>query len=588
MNKKFLFLQRIACAFLVAILLVGFVHAAPVQQEKIASSYYQIEGDMVRGIAPGTTGEKVVKVCSPRGVSAPSGRLATGQTLTYGGSCLTVVVTGDLNGDGDVTITDLLMMKNNLLGGQLQPEALVASDVNYDGKVTITDFLQVKSNLLGMDAIAPGKTVEPADPLVLLAPGNTQRWSVPNAASYKSADEAVAIVGDAGLITAKTVEGSTYVYALDDRGAQLERVMVTVLNEKLRLSLGQSSLRVVTGSEMTVNAQLNHPVRAQITWSSSNPGVATVTDQGKIRGIQPGTTVVTAKLPNGNEAQLEVTVAPPVTAVQTERVLYKVKPGNTKQIQLVQTPDNEVEVYTWSSSDPSVATVNADGIVTGVKYGTVTITATGRYSGLSASCQLKVCDVKQVAITFDDGPSAYSAKLLDYLKENDIRVTFFLVGNRMDQFSDTVKREVAEGHEIGYHSYAHNYQISASDQQIKGDFEKSNKLLKELTGAEFTLWRTPGGNYNDRVLNAVALPHIMWSVDTQDWKNRNSYSVYLSVRNAKDGDIVLLHDLYSSTVTGATQAMAEMLAGDYEFVTVTELLSREGTPPEPSKSYSRG
>ena len=124
--------------------------------------------------------------------------------------------------------------------------------------------------------------------------------------------------------------------------------------------------------------------------------------------------------------------------------------------------------------------------------------------------------------------------------------------------------------------------------QIKDDFEKSNKLLKELTGAEFTLWRTPGGNYDDRVLNALALPHIMWSVDTQDWKNRNSYSVYVSVKNAKDGDIVLMHDLYSSTVAGTIQALEEMQAGDYEFVTVTELLSRDGTPPEPSKSYSRG
>ena len=194
----------------------------------------------------------------------------------------------------------------------------------------------------------------------------------------------------------------------------------------------------------------------------------------------------------------------------------------------------------------------------------------------------------QVALTFDDGPSTHSAKLLDFLKKNDIHVTFFLVGNRINSYPGTVKRQAAEGHEIGYHSYGHESQTGLSSERITSDFKKADKILSDLTGKHFTLWRTPGGDYNDRVLKAVPLPHIMWSVDTKDWQSRNASSVYHAIRKAKDGDIVLLHDLYSSTVDGAIKAMEEMNKGDYEFLTVTELLSRKGKAPEKSTNYFSG
>ncbi|MBQ5866458.1 MAG: polysaccharide deacetylase family protein [Oscillospiraceae bacterium] len=248
---------------------------------------------------------------------------------------------------------------------------------------------------------------------------------------------------------------------------------------------------------------------------------------------------------------------------------------------------NTTNQLTWKSSDTSIAKVDALGMVTGLKDGTVTITVTDKEAGKSVKCKVKVCDLKQVALTFDDGPSKYTRELLDFLRENNIPVTFFLVGNRIKEFSGTVQQAVKDGHEMGYHSYAHKMQTGLSDAQILSDFEKSNELLRELTGAEFTLWRTPGGNYNQRVLDCIDLPHIMWSVDTRDWDHRNSYKVYASVVNASDGAIVLMHDLYGSTVDGAILAMEEMLEGDYEFLTVTELLSRNGSAPQPNTSYAR-
>ena len=267
-----------------------------------------------------------------------------------------------------------------------------------------------------------------------------------------------------------------------------------------------------------------------------------------------------------------------------EKKLIKMKPDSTKNLAAFLT-FNTANRLTWSSSDPAVVTVDKFGTVSGVTYGTATITVTDSVTGEKAQCDVKVCDVKQVALTFDDGPSVHTRRLLDFLRENDITVTFFLVGNRLNNFSETLQQTVLDGHEIAYHSYRHQNQRRLSTQKILSDYEKSNEILKELTGAEFTLWRTPGGNYNDRVIDAVPLPHIMWSVDTRDWQHLNSYKVYRSVVSSKDGAIILMHDLYSSTVDGAIRAMEAMIEGDYEFLTVSELLSRSGTAPENHVTY---
>ena len=141
---------------------------------------------------------------------------------------------------------------------------------------------------------------------------------------------------------------------------------------------------------------------------------------------------------------------------------------------------------------------------------------------------------------------------------------------------------------MGYHSYNHVSQPSLSSKQVTSEYKLSNSEVKKLTGRPYTVWRTPGGGYNERVLNCVPLPHIMWSVDTLDWQTMRTDAVYKAVKGAKDGSIILLHDLYKTSVNGAIKAMKEMNAGDYEFLTVTELLSRKGTAPKPSKNYYNG
>lgn len=566
-------------------------------REGIVSSYYTVLRDQgyITGITPGTAAEKLQHVCLP-GTSVSETVLGTGTVLSAGVEgvpSLTAIVTGDLNGDGSATITDMLMLKSALLGETLPDPSAAAGDLNYDSSVTITDFLQLKSVLLGYSEITACQQdngSKPA-PMLLMTPGSSQIWetSSKNVTTFLSDNESVATVDKQGTITTHAAEGSAFVYAINQGGQIVDRVIVTVLKEKLTVSFDETECRIPLQQSQSLSYHLNHPVESAVSWQSSDPSVVSVNQDGTLTSQKVGSAVITAALPNGSTAQLTVMVSPPITELTIERSLHKIKPGQSRDLILQPTPDDPIEVYTWKSSDPAVVSVNDDGTVTGKAYGIATVTVTGKYSGLSASCTVKVCDVKQVAITFDDGPSSYTGKLLDFLKENEIKATFFLVGERLTYYEDTLKREVEEGHEIGYHSYDHTQQTSLTSEKIIYDYERSNALLQKIAGASFTLWRTPGGGYSSRVLNCVPLPHILWSVDTLDWKTLNANSVYRSIiNNSYDGAIILLHDLHRTSVEGAILAMQDMLAGDYEFLTVTELLSRDGTPPQNCQTYLEG
>lgn len=277
----------------------------------------------------------------------------------------------------------------------------------------------------------------------------------------------------------------------------------------------------------------------------------------------------------------------PAVILNFDREVYKVKPGNYRQVKLTILPQNAAKAIVWTCSDPSIARVGADGTVYGVSYGDVTITATEKRSGVSASCHICVCDVRQVALTFDDGPSPYTPQLLDYLQSRGIQATFFLVGNRIDWYSDTVLRQASEGHEIGYHSYNHQDQRQLTSQQITDDFYAASSVLHRVTGQVFTIWRSPGGAFDQRVLRCIHLPHIYWSVDTRDWESRNADAVYREIiRNAKDGSIILMHDLYPSTIEGAIRALDALQAAGYDFLTVSELLARDGNPAQNCCTYT--
>lgn len=194
---------------------------------------------------------------------------------------------------------------------------------------------------------------------------------------------------------------------------------------------------------------------------------------------------------------------------------------------------------------------------------------------------------KLIALTFDDGPGPYTNRLLDGLAERNVSVTFFTLGSRAEQYTDTIRRAYREGHQIAQHSYDHPELTAKSDDQVRWQIGHTKDILNDVLDQSFTyLVRPPYGSYNSRVLSLLGAPAIQWSIDPLDWKDRNAYTVRdRIVSDAFDGAIILAHDIHSTTVDGALMAIDKLLAQGYEFVTVNELFRRRGVKLENGQCY---
>ena len=186
---------------------------------------------------------------------------------------------------------------------------------------------------------------------------------------------------------------------------------------------------------------------------------------------------------------------------------------------------------------------------------------------------------KLVALTFDDGPDAKDTpRLLDGLAQRGVKVTFFIQGVNAQNHTDILAREYNEGHQLANHSWNHPEMTGETNETIKSQIAQTDAVLDSVCGAGGKyLVRPPYGSTNDRVINAIGRPLICWSVDPQDWKYLNAYTVRDNiVGSAYDGSIILVHDIHSTTVDGALMAVDQLLAQGYEFVTVNELFRRRG------------
>ena len=194
---------------------------------------------------------------------------------------------------------------------------------------------------------------------------------------------------------------------------------------------------------------------------------------------------------------------------------------------------------------------------------------------------------KMVALTYDDGPSIYTPRVLKTLKENNAVATFFVVGNRVPMYSDTVKKAYDMGCEIGNHTYEHKSLPNLSETEVKRQISKTNKEVKKAIGEKPVIMRPTGGATNTNIKKWVGMPSIIWSVDTLDWKTRNADSTRRAVLNrVKDGDIVLMHDLYSATATASETIIPELVRRGYQLVTVSELAECRGGMKETGAYYS--
>jgi len=196
---------------------------------------------------------------------------------------------------------------------------------------------------------------------------------------------------------------------------------------------------------------------------------------------------------------------------------------------------------------------------------------------------------KMVALTYDDGPyTPVTNQILDVLEENNARATFFVVGSRVSTYKECIKREAKLDCEIGNHTYNHTILTSVSASTIKSEISKTNDAVKKITGQAPKIVRTPGGAVNSTVRSNVKYPMFNWSVDTLDWKHRNSSSVVSSIKNnVRDGSIVLMHDLYGSTGDATEVIVPWLIKNGYQLVTVSELMAVKGIDIEKGELYTK-
>ncbi len=179
---------------------------------------------------------------------------------------------------------------------------------------------------------------------------------------------------------------------------------------------------------------------------------------------------------------------------------------------------------------------------------------------------------KVIAFTFDDGPSEYTMEIVNALVLNNSKATFFELGNRMKYNQEIVKQVLANGMEIGSHTYAHKNLNKLSESEIDNEINSTNIIFNEITGDNIKLTRPPYGNSNDLVKARMNTPLIAWNIDTNDWLYRDSEYVYNHIiDNVQSGDIILMHDIYPETVEAVKKALPHLNALGYKVTTVSEL-----------------
>lgn len=180
---------------------------------------------------------------------------------------------------------------------------------------------------------------------------------------------------------------------------------------------------------------------------------------------------------------------------------------------------------------------------------------------------------KLLALTFDDGPGQYTEELLDCLEENNAHATFFMLGQNVSYYPETVQRMVDIGCEIGSHSWDHPQLSTLSLESVAKQFADTDNALIEACGQPATVARAPYGDGNSDIYNTAGKPFFMWSLDTEDWRLMDADADYNVVVNGDltDGTIILMHDIHQPSVQAAIRFIPDLIAQGYKFVTVSEM-----------------
>lgn len=209
------------------------------------------------------------------------------------------------------------------------------------------------------------------------------------------------------------------------------------------------------------------------------------------------------------------------------------------------------------------------------------------YEALQADAPVDLPEQKLIALTFDDGPRrSTTTRLLDGLAERGVKATFFLIGCQIADNEDVVRRMDREGHQIGVHTFDHVQLTELNQADFDTQVGTTRTLLKDLLGHNDFLLRPPFGKWDEGVRTRAGCPIILWSIDPEDWDDKNTARVVEEVvSQARDGSIILLHDIYAQSVDAALQIVDRLHAEGYYFCTIDQLFAARGISLKAGQVY---
>ncbi|MFJ7640095.1 polysaccharide deacetylase family protein [Peribacillus sp. NPDC046944] len=181
---------------------------------------------------------------------------------------------------------------------------------------------------------------------------------------------------------------------------------------------------------------------------------------------------------------------------------------------------------------------------------------------------------KVIALTFDDGPHPdNTTAILKSLNKHQAHATFFVLGSRVEHYPEVLQKMIAQGNEIGNHSWDHPQLTRLNKKKIKSQINKTQLAVLKASGYEPSLIRPPYGAINDKVRKHIGdMDVALWEIDPEDWKLRNKKKVVRKVMNkAEDGKIILMHDIYKTSAQAADEIIKQLDQQGYQLVTVSEL-----------------
>lgn len=196
-------------------------------------------------------------------------------------------------------------------------------------------------------------------------------------------------------------------------------------------------------------------------------------------------------------------------------------------------------------------------------------------------------DKKTVALTFDDGPSGkYNAQFLDVLARNKAHATFFMVGTMMNNCQKCVLDTYNSGNEVGSHTYNHMNIKKNSILDVNNNLKQVDDLFYKITNDHIKYVRPPYGSYSKENLENVNNPLILWNIDTEDWSHHDvDYIVNEVLENVQDGSIILMHELYETSLQALEVLLPRLYAEGYQVVSVSELANMKGKTLESGHAY---